>query len=101
MKCPRCWVEKAYLREVKGWKATLMACLLLRPMRCRHCYHKFTVSWFFTIGKQIHPPRPQIAAASSRKEQSPAAQNAPNECIPFERGRRPRKSRRTSRADAA
>lgn len=101
MKCPRCWAEKACLREVKGWKGTLMTCLLLRPMRCHHCYHKFVVSWFFTIGKQLHPPRPQIASASLQTEPSPVAEDALRESIPFKRGNRGRQSRRPFKADAA
>ena len=59
MKCPRCWAQKGYLRQVSCWKAIAMACLLLRPMKCHHCYHKFVVFWFSTIGKQIvSPPIP-------------------------------------------
>ena len=53
MKCPACWTEKAYVREVEGWKGVLLAWLLLRPMQCHHCYHKFTVHWISTLGKQI------------------------------------------------
>ncbi|NQU24615.1 MAG: hypothetical protein HQ567_25310 [Candidatus Nealsonbacteria bacterium] len=58
MKCPKCWAEKAYIRQVTGWRGTVLQCLLLTPLRCRHCYHEFTVSWFLTIGKQIHAPQP-------------------------------------------
>ena len=56
MKCRRCWAEKAYLREVKGWKGVLLACLWLVPMKCHHCYHRFVAFWPLTIGKQITPP---------------------------------------------
>ena len=53
MKCPRCWADKAYLRQVAGWKGLLLNLLLLRPMRCHHCYHKFLVPRFLTIGKRV------------------------------------------------
>jgi len=56
MKCPSCWAEKAYVRRVKGWKGVLLACLFMRPMKCHHCYHTFTVSRIFTIGQSIYPP---------------------------------------------
>jgi hypothetical protein len=64
MKCPRCWTEKAYVRPVGTVKSALLACLLLVPMKCRHCYHKFTILWFFTIGKQVRPPVLRIAPIS-------------------------------------
>ncbi|HID75607.1 MAG TPA: hypothetical protein EYP56_06370 [Planctomycetaceae bacterium] len=57
MKCPRCWAPKAYARRVDGWKRLAMACLLLQPMRCHHCYHKFVVPWLVTLGQQLQPPR--------------------------------------------
>ena len=41
-----------------------MACLLLRPMKCHHCYHRFTVSWFLTIGKRVRAPTLRIAATN-------------------------------------
>ena len=56
MKCRACWAEKAYVRNVGGWKGQLMSCLLLVPLKCHHCYHKFNVLWFFTIGKRLTPP---------------------------------------------
>ena len=61
MKCPRCWAEKAYLRKVGGLQGFLIDCALLVPMKCHHCYHKFLVSWFSTIGKRIQPPKPRKA----------------------------------------
>ncbi|MGQ9574451.1 MAG: hypothetical protein ACUVUC_03970 [Thermoguttaceae bacterium] len=64
MKCPRCWTQKAYVRRIAGWKGVVLACLLLRPMRCHHCYHKFVVPWFMTWGRQVSPPRLRIAPAS-------------------------------------
>jgi hypothetical protein len=64
MKCPRCWTEKAYVRPVGTVKSALLACLLLVPMKCQHCYHKFTILRLFTIGKQVRPPRLRIAPIS-------------------------------------
>jgi hypothetical protein len=64
MKCPRCWTEKAYVRPVGRAKSTLLSCLMLVPMKCRHCYHTFTILWFFTIGKQVNPPVLRIAPIS-------------------------------------
>lgn len=61
MKCRRCWSDKAYLRTVPGWRGLLLRCLLLAPMRCHHCYEKFTVPWILTLGKQVHPPIPPNA----------------------------------------
>lgn len=53
MKCPRCWADKAYLYQVPRWKRVLLACLLLLPMKCHHCYHKFNVLVFSAIGRQV------------------------------------------------
>ncbi len=64
MKCPRCWTDKAYVRRVSPAKRLLMRLLLLAPMRCEHCYHKFVTSWFSTIGKQTRPPMLRIAPIS-------------------------------------
>jgi hypothetical protein len=64
MKCPRCWTDKAYVRPVSVWKDALLSCLFLVPMKCQHCYHKFTIPWLFTIGKQIRPPVLRIAPVS-------------------------------------
>jgi hypothetical protein len=57
VKCPACWAEKAYVREVNGLRGALLASMLIVPMRCQHCYHEFHVSWFATIGKQLTPRR--------------------------------------------
>ena len=57
--------REGYVRPVGTMKSALLTCLLLVPMKCRHCYHKFTVFWLFTIGKQIHgPPVLRIAPIS-------------------------------------
>ncbi len=56
MKCPRCWADKAYLREFRGWRDIVFGCLAFKPMRCSHCYHCYVVHWFFTIGEQVVPP---------------------------------------------
>jgi hypothetical protein len=57
MKCPRCWTDKAYTHPVPGWKGLLLAVLMRMPMKCHHCYHKFSVFWFFTLGKRTQPPQ--------------------------------------------
>ena len=56
MKCPKCWADKAYRREVSGFKGRLLKFLFIVSLRCHHCYHKFHVPWLSTIGKKIQPP---------------------------------------------
>lgn len=73
MKCPQCWAEKAYLREMKGWRGFLLTCLLLRPLQCRHCFHKFTVFWLTTLGKEIHRPKPRQTSPELPSQPSYAA----------------------------
>jgi hypothetical protein len=96
MKCPRCWTEKAYLRTVRGWKRVLFACLLLRPLRCHHCYHRFWVPWVVTLGKQVTPPGLRILSVS----QSANASRDPHLDVPVCRERRV-ESHGSPRADAA
>jgi len=67
MKCPVCWADKAYVHPVNGWKALLYHVLMIVPLKCHHCYHKFSVSWFATIGKTVHPPKVSKSQASSRR----------------------------------
>jgi len=79
MRCPRCWTDNAFMRDVHGWGGVLLACLLLVPMKCHHCYHKFSVFWPLTIGKELDPPRlkfPSSArlAASGRRVASAHAE---------------------------
>lgn len=69
MKCPRCWAEKAYVYPMEGWKGILLDCLFLTRMKCRHCFHKFTIPWVLTIGKQVTPP---VKAPPSRAVEGPA-----------------------------
>jgi hypothetical protein len=75
MKCPICWTNKAYVREIRGWKGLVMACLLLRPMKCHHCHHKYVTSWLLTLGKQTVPPKLRIAPISRNAGPSYAAQH--------------------------
>lgn len=75
MKCPHCWADKAYLRPVRGWKDFVLHCLLLRPLQCRHCYHKFIVPWILTIGKKIAPPPSRSAAPAGANQLSYAARH--------------------------
>jgi hypothetical protein len=65
MKCRACWTDKAYKREVTGWRATAYAWLGLVPLKCHHCYHKFTVPWFLTIGKRLTAPALKVQPAAA------------------------------------
>ena len=56
MKCRACWADKAYIREVAGWRGVVCSWLGLVPLKCHHCYHKFSLPWFMTIGKRLTPP---------------------------------------------
>jgi hypothetical protein len=56
MKCPVCWSNKAYYRQPRGWIDRLPRLLLLVPLKCHHCFHKFHVPWFLTWGKELEPP---------------------------------------------
>jgi len=56
MKCPVCWSEKAYRREARSWRDVLAQCLLLVPFKCHHCFHRFYVPWFRTLGQIVNPP---------------------------------------------
>jgi hypothetical protein len=56
MRCPCCWSNKAYVRQVTPGKRLLLSCLLLVPLRCQDCYHKFVVLWFSTIGQHTRQP---------------------------------------------
>jgi hypothetical protein len=56
MRCPHCWSTKVYVRQVTPGKRLLLSCLLLVPLRCQDCYHKFVVLWFSTIGRKIRQP---------------------------------------------
>ena len=71
MKCRACWTDKAYIRDVRGWRGTLYRWLGMVPLKCHHCYHKFSVSWFSTIGKRLTPPaiatRPAPAMSTADK----------------------------------
>jgi hypothetical protein len=61
MKCRSCWADKAYVRPVKGWKGLLLKCLWMVPLKCHHCYHKFSVPWLLTLGKPLTPPALRVA----------------------------------------
>lgn len=74
MKCPYCWAEKAYVRKANGWKDTLLRCLLLRLMRCHHCYRRFVVPWLSTSGKQTKMRPIQTGSSEKPVRVSHAAQ---------------------------
>jgi hypothetical protein len=52
-----------------------MGLALLVPMKCQHCYHKFSVSWFSTIGKPIRAPMLRIAPMTRGTRPSYAARH--------------------------
>ena len=56
MKCPACWAEKAYKRKTTGIQRIVYACSFLTPLKCHHCYHKFVIPRFLTIGKKVIAP---------------------------------------------
>ena len=101
MKCPRCWSEKAYLQRVKGWRRIILPCLLLRPMKCHHCYHKFPVFWFSTIGRQIKPPQLPVTPVNQLGRPSYAAQNRLATRTDDTQGENPRRRGRSTEARAA
>ena len=87
MKCPACWTEKAYVREVEGWKGVLLAWLLLRPMQCHHCYHEFTVFWLSTLGKQIRRIKEKTSSPATAAGPACAAQDGgAARTVPFQPG---------------
>jgi hypothetical protein len=61
MKCRACWADKAYVRQLTGWRKTLHSALFFVPLKCHHCYHKFSVFWPLTVGKQTTPPAFKVA----------------------------------------
>jgi|GEM_PF-6826824 len=73
MKCSACWADKAYVRKVNGWRGMLLSLGLRVPLKCHHCYHKFSVSWFSTIGAQVTPP-PLRMPETARPATTPVAQ---------------------------
>lgn len=76
MKCPRCWAEKAYIREIPAVKGFFLGLLLLEPMKCHHCYHKFVVPWFSTWGKTVRPPAKRAAPRPETRRSYAAQQLA-------------------------
>lgn len=101
MKCPRCWAEKAYARKVKGWKGILLALLFLQPMKCHHCYLKFVVLSFSTIGKQIAPPPSRRGDASQSNRPTPAAEHPVAARVTRRRANRRKDRDHRTRAKAA
>jgi hypothetical protein len=98
MKCRACWAEKAFQRPVPGWPGVLLTCLLRVPLKCHHCYHKFSVSWFSTIGKQLAVPPHllhQNRAAAAPGQSTPAQSTAGAGTPPGHASSRPGQSRAT------
>ena len=44
-------------------------------MRCQHCYHKFAVLWFSTLGKVVEAPRLRIAPITRGSRPSAGARH--------------------------
>ncbi len=56
MKCRACWADKAYVRQARGWREIAMTWLGFVPLKCQHCYHRFSVLRLMTLGQQLTPP---------------------------------------------
>ena len=76
MKCRACWADKAFIREVKGWRGTALSWLGVVPLKCHHCYHKFSVLWVQTIGKPLDPPALRPTGSKTDAELKPGSQVA-------------------------
>ncbi len=100
MKCPRCWSDKAYRRKVSVWEQFLLGCLFLVPMRCQHCYYKFSMLWFFTLGKVIEPPPLRIAPLTRDSRPSVGARRSMSH-LDGRQARSMYRRQKTRRADAA
>ena len=89
MKCRACWAEKAYVREVRGWRGVALNWLGFVPLKCQHCYHKFSVLRLLAIGQELTPParktpaaQPQLSVVASpdrRANNMTAAAGAPSQ----------------------
>ena len=100
MKCPRCWANKVQIRRDSTWKRLILACLLLRPMKCRHCYHRFCAVIFLAPGKQFNGPSSRIVPLRRPPGPSRAAKfHAANQGQQAGGGHR--KDRDSTSADAA
>lgn len=60
MKCPKCWEHTTQVRTVHPLGRLLYKCLLVVPMRCLHCCHKFHVSMFHAPGPPHARSQPGI-----------------------------------------
>jgi hypothetical protein len=65
-----------YLREVSGWKKCVLSLLLIRPLKCHHCYHKFHLPWLLTLGERLTPPPSKRTAVVPPASHSYAARYA-------------------------
>jgi len=91
MKCPVCWSNKAYYRQPRGWTDRLPSLLLLVPLKCHHCFHKFHVPWFLTWGQDLEPPvtrRPSDAPTRPSVAQKHFANTTASDRSPEPIGRR-------------
>jgi hypothetical protein len=76
MKCRACWAEKAYVRQVSGWRGILHKVCFLVPLKCHHCYFKFAAFWPTTVGQQITPPVLRVSPSTASLASEPAERPA-------------------------
>jgi hypothetical protein len=81
MKCRACWTDKAYERPATTWREIAMTWLGFVPLKCQHCYHKFSVLRVLTIGQQLTPvprktalPPPTVLAFPQAQREAVAPQ---------------------------
>lgn len=99
MKCPVCWTEKAYRREVTGWKCIMMKIILLVPMRCHHCYHKFQTFYPLTWGKELNVPALKVAVPHeklSSRERRGSKQRSRSRTVALPTAEQPARRRRSA-----
>lgn len=46
MRCRACWSDRAIVSPLSGWRGLLASCLLVAPIQCRHCFHRFFVPFW-------------------------------------------------------
>lgn len=73
MKCPNCWSPKLKAGEVGFVHKFLAACLLMVPLKCRHCFHRFHSPLLTYLWKGIE----QKPARNSRSQESDSPQIPP------------------------
>jgi hypothetical protein len=79
MKCRACWCDKAYEQPLPRWRRGAWRLVLVVPMKCHHCYHRFRMFWPLTWGQQLTPPvlkpathKPLVTPRSVANRQPPS-----------------------------